>query len=41
MSGDDHHNDPHGYGHDEPQACVQVGIIFICVVVALTILSLL
>ena len=39
MSGDDHHNDPHGYGHDEPEVCMKVGIIFICMVVTLTFLA--
>ena len=35
MSDHDHHDDPYGYGHDEPEVCIKVGIFFICVVVAL------
>lgn len=41
MSGhDDHHDDPHGYGHDEADVAVKVGIIFICVAAALYLISL-
>ncbi|MFZ5774422.1 MAG: hypothetical protein ACOY3Z_02935 [Thermodesulfobacteriota bacterium] len=40
MSGHhDHHDDPHGYGHDEPEVCVKVGIMFICVIGALFLLA--
>jgi hypothetical protein len=40
MSGDDHHtDDPHGYGHDEPEVCIKVGIMFICAVVAMAVLT--
>jgi hypothetical protein len=36
MSGhDEHHDDPHGYGHDEPDVAAKVGVIFICVTAAL------
>jgi len=40
MSGhDEHHDDPHGYGHDEPDVAVKIGIIFICVAAALYLIS--
>lgn len=38
---DDHHDDPHGYGHDDPKAATMVGIIFLCVIAALYLVSLL
>jgi len=40
MSGhDEHHDDPHGYGHDEPDVAAKIGIIFICVAAALYLIS--
>lgn len=36
-----HHDDPHGYGHDEPETAARVGIIFLCVIAALYLVSLL
>ena len=39
MSTHDHHDDPHGYGHDEPEACFKVGIIFLCVIAELYLIS--
>jgi len=42
MSGhSEHHDDPHGYGHDEPDVAAKIGIIFICVVAAIYLVSLL
>jgi len=41
MSTHEHHDDPHGYGHDDPEAAIKVGIIFLCVVAALYLISLL
>ncbi len=42
MSGHDqhHHDDPHGYGHDEPEVAARIGVIFLCVVAALYLISL-
>lgn len=39
MSEHGHHDDPHGYGHDEPEVAFKVGIIFICVIAALAYLA--
>lgn len=41
MSAHDHHDDPHGYGHDEPETATRVGIVFLCVITAIYLVSLL
>ncbi len=37
----DHSDDPHGYGHDEPEVAFKFGIFMICTVAALVAIALL